>query len=181
MHSDAQIIQNCLKGDQLACKQLYERYISYCYGICNRYSVRKGDLKDVIQIIFSQVFRSLKNYDSNKAVFKTWFTHVCINNILAYKRKQSGIFQTQSFEEITAPENFYYANNTEENINKQYILELLKTMPVKYQVVFNMFVIDGYSHEEIANKLDISVASSRVTLSRARAWVKEAFVSRLNS
>ena len=180
--SDVDIIQECLNGDQLAYKQLYEKYISYCYGMCNRYAVNQSDMKDVVQIIFSQTFQSLKNYDNDKSIFKTWFTRVCINNILSYKKKQKRNFLTQSIDSFNEPVSTYTENHIEENIDKQYILSLIEQMPTNYQLVFNLFIIDGFSHEEISKQLDISIASSRVLLNRARGWVKKNFVNNhLNS
>ena len=178
---DIDLINECIKGDQLAFKQLYEKYVSYCYGICIRYAVRQSDTKDVVQIIFSQAFQSLENYDSEKSQFKTWFTHVCINNILSYKKKQSRTFQTQELNQFTEPVIGFSENNIEESIDKKYILSLIKKMPSNYQIVFNLFIIDGYSHEEISQKLDISTASSRVLLNRARGWVKKTFVNHLKT
>lgn len=180
-HTDIAIIEDCLKGDQLAFKQLYERYIPYCYGICNRYAIHQSDIKDVVQVIFSHVFHSLKNYDREKSKFKTWFTHVCINQILSYKKKQGRMLYTQSFEDVGEMNYRYAENPIEENIDRKYILSLLQKMPNNYQIVFNMFVIDGYSHDEIAEKLNISSASSRVIVSRARGWVKEKFIKHLKT
>lgn len=181
MNADIDIIKDCLKGDQLACKQLYENYIAYCYGICNRYSIDRADLKDVVQIIFSQVFQSLKNYDHEKSKFKTWFTRVCINNLLSYKKKQAHKLKTQYVEDFHESVNPYVENHMDEHIDQAYILSLIQQMPSNYQTVFNLFIVDGYSHEEISQQLNISVASSRVILNRARKWVKKALVGYLNS
>jgi len=182
MNTDINIIKDCLNGNQLAYKQLYEKYISYCYGICTRYSVPQSDMKDVVQVIFSQVFRSLKNYDSEKSQFKTWLTRICINHISSYKRDKAKRGQTQDFDDFNEEiDKIYNENSVEDNIDKQYILSLLERMPDNYQMVFNMFIIDGYSHEEISKQLNITTASSRVTLNRARGWVKKNFVNHLNS
>ena len=143
---DIDVIKDCLKGNQLAYKQLYEQYISYCYGICIRYSVAQSELKDVVQIIFSQAFQSLKNYDSSKSKFKTWFTRVCINNILSYKKKQLSVFQMHNFNDIDNDANHFNEGAVNDKIDKEYILSLMQKTPANYQVVFNMFVIDGYSH-----------------------------------
>lgn len=173
--SDTALIQDCLAGNQLAYKQLYNKYIAYCYGMCQRYGVNQPDIKDMVQVIFSQTFQSLKNYDPEKAEFKTWFTHVCINNILSYKRKQGKKLPTQELDGFSEYPTGQSDNYITENIDKQHLLSLLKKMPANYQIVFNLFIIEGYSHEEIAEKLNISIASSRVTLNRARKWVKKTF------
>jgi len=178
--SDIEIIQDCLNGNQSAYKQLYERYISYCYGICIRYAVNQTDIKDVVQIIFSQAFLSLHNYDSTKSKFKTWFTRVCINNILSYRKKQKNRLPIQDFEDINVID-LLNEDSINDNIDREYVLSIIKKMPDKYQIVFNMFVIDGYSHDEISKQLKISIASSRVILNRARGWMKKSFLNHLNS
>jgi len=181
MNTDINIIADCLKGNQVAFKQLYEKYVSYCYGICIRYSISQADIKDVVQIIFSQAFHSLGNYDSDKSQFKTWFTRVCINNILSYRKKQARSIQTQEMNDYSESSISYSENYIEQNIDKEYLLDLLKQMPSNYQLVFNLFIIDGYSHEEISQKLNISIASSRVTLNRARGWVKKNYTNHLRT
>lgn len=181
MNTDIHIITKCLQGDQVAFKELYNKYKAYCYGMCIRYAVNQSDTKDVVQIIFSQAFHSLKNYDSDKSKFKTWFTHVCVNNILSYKKKQMKHSMLQGIDVFDESTSLYTQENVEERIDQQYVLRLLKQMPDNYQIVFNLFIIDGYKHEEIANELNISVASSRVLLNRARAWVKKNLVNQLNS
>lgn len=168
-------------GNQLAYKQLYEKYVSYCYGICIRYSVSQAEIKDVVQIIFSQVFHSLKNYDSNKASFKTWLTRISINQILSYRRKHLNAFHTQDFDDLAESIPSQTENNIEDSIDREYILSLIKKMPDNYQIVFNLFIIDGYSHKEIAEQLGISIESSRVTVNRARKWLKKNFIAHLNS
>ncbi len=181
MKTDIEIIKKCLAGDQLAYKYLYEKYISYCYGMCNRYSVEKANLKDMVQVIFSNVFRSLESFDSEKSQFKTWFTRVCINQILADRRKRFRTLDTQYIEDVSDYSLNKWSNPIEENIDKEYILSLLTQMPENYRVVFNLFIIDGYSHEEISDQLGISKSSSRVLLSRARTWVKAKFENHLIS
>jgi len=178
---DIDIIKDCLNGNQLAYKHLYERYIAYCYGICIRYSVAQLEMKDVVQIIFAQAFSSLKNFDNNRAKFKTWFTRVCINNILSYKKKQLNAFQIQNINEFDNEFNEGNEDIINDKIDKEYVLLLIQKMPANYQVVFNMFVIDGYSHQEISEQLNISVASSRVMLNRARNWVKKAYLNHINT
>lgn len=172
MKNDLALIKACLEGNELACKELYQRYISYCYGICIRYFIAKEDIKDVIQIIFSETFRNLHQFDVRKSKFKTWFSRISINQILNWKKKEMRRLQYTSIEYIEE----YTTDNIEANpfhdFDKEQILLLINQMPTKYQLVFNLFVIDGFSHKEISEKLEISIASSRVILSRSRDWIK---------
>jgi len=86
-----------------------------------------------------------------KSKFKTWFIRICINHISSYKRDKAKRVQTQDFDNFNEEvDKIYHENDIENNIDREYVLSLLRQMPDNYQLVFNMFVIDGYSHEEIS-------------------------------
>ena len=167
--TESQLIQECLKGTESAFKAIYEKYQAYVYTICVRYGVSSIEIKDQMQIIFMEIFKSLKNYDSQKAQFKTWLTRITINQILMQKRK-AGINYTDSFDEKI---NLIESDSTisaEAKIDKEVMFSILNKMPAKYITVFNLFIIDGYSHQEIAEQLNIGVNTSRVLLHRGRVW-----------
>lgn len=168
------IIAKCIRGNEAACRALYQEFLPYCYGICKRYGVKESDLKDQVQICFTATFKSLATFDSNIASFKTWFTRITINKILEQTKKQK---RHPDFDEINDYESNMSFDNRDaldDNLDRTYILEILNQMPHQYQNVFNLHIMDGYSHKEISNLLGISVGSSRVTLTRAREWAKKA-------
>lgn len=174
MKTDNEVIKSCLQGNQKAFKELYERYGGYCFGICKRYGVSESDMKDQIQITFIQVFQSLHNYQSHKSSFKTWFSRICVNHILMKRRKHK---EQLFLEDLTVAEGKIYfpvASPEFLELDKECLLKLLQHMPEKFRLVFNMFIIDEYTHREIAAHLNISVASSRVILNRARKWAQDA-------
>ena len=86
-NNEIHLIQECLKGNQSAFKAIYENYQGYVYTICIRYGVSVIEVKDSMQIIFMEIFKSIKNYDADKSKFKTWLTRITINQILMQKRK----------------------------------------------------------------------------------------------
>lgn len=167
--NEIQVIKECLKGQQSAFKTLYEMYQGYVYTICVRYGVSPIEIKDQMQIIFMEIFKSLKNYDADKAQFKTWLTRITINQILLQKRKKRIDYTTLENEKI----NFIESKSTipiEAKMDEEIMHKLLSRMPEKYVSVFNLFIIDGYSHAEIAEQLNISQGSSRILLHRGREW-----------
>lgn len=172
-----QILNQCLLGDEIACKKLYEMFLPYCYGICSRYGVQQTDIKDQIQIIFSSTFKSLKNFDDSKASFKTWFTRICINKIIEQRRKRTGDWNKVEFNEEELVLQYDHSLILDEEIDRNYILKILGQMPQQYQSVFNLFIIDGFTHKEISNKLNITEGASRVILKRARGWAQQALTS----
>ncbi len=171
------IIRLCTQGNEAACKSLYEEFLPYGYGICKRYQISESNIKDQLQIIFSATFKSISNFDASKASFKTWFTRIAINKIIEEKRKYN---RAPIQEEINDYDmSFSYSNQSEldDNLDRAYIMDILSKMPLKYQDVFNLSIVDGYSHKEISEMLGISIGSSRIILNRSREWAKNALAS----
>lgn len=169
MNNELNIISKCLKGDQSSFKDLYESYKGYCFTICVRYGVASHEVKDYMQIIFTQIFASLKSYDSQKSQFKTWLTRVTINQILMQKRKQKIQYETLEDSESQIVD-LSASFSVESELDKETIYHILSKMPPQFIAVFNLSIIDGYSHKEIAEQLDISEGTSRVLLHRGREW-----------
>ncbi len=164
-----ELIKACLKGTQSAFKTLYNEFKGYVYTICVRYGVAEHEVKDYMQIIFSEVFKSLSKYDPQKAQFKTWLSRITINQILQQKRKRK-----INYVEIDDASNSLIDSNHLEHIDiridENKIHEVLSKMPEKYISVFNLYIVDGYSHKEISKKLNIPENTSRTLLHRGRIW-----------
>lgn len=181
---EIEIIRDCLGGAESAFKALYDMYSGYVYTICTRYGINTLDVKDCMQTIFMELFKSLPKYDANKSKFKTWLTRITINQILSHKRKWSKNTFTLDTDETNLIES-NFSIPIEAQMDEKIMLEILSKMPEKYSSVFNLFIIDGYSHLEIANALDITESTSRITLHRGRAWamkeLKETFKDSIDS
>ena len=169
--SDQQLIQECLRGEQRSFKALYEKYQAYVYAICVRHGVSTYEIKDHMQVIFMEIFNSLYRYDATKATFKTWITRITINQILNQKRKRNidySIIDLDSRDLSVIASGF--AMPVDLDIDQRKLYNLLNKMPAKYITAFNLSIIDGYSHSEIAEQLSIPESTSRVLVHRGRIW-----------
>jgi len=166
------LIKSCVSQNRNAQKQLYELLLPYLRAVASRYLRDTSYVKDVLQESFVKIFRNMEHYDPNKAPLKQWAAKITINNCLNYNKRVIGLqkeeFIIEKHQTITVSELEKWSNED--------LLYLLKKMPEQYFEVFNLFVIDGYSHQEIADMLKISEPLSRKRLSRAKSWVKKTFI-----
>lgn len=163
-----EIVLLCQQGNATGQKLLFKNLWPYLNNICKRYINQKEDIKDVLQESFIRIFKAINQYKSEKAHIKTWATRITINCCLQHHAKNKNIIQHDlvDIEPMVNPKVFDQVSDTE-------IIQALKQMPDGFYQVFNLSVIDGYSHKEIAEQLNISEALSRQRLKRAKEWVKK--------
>lgn len=167
---DIKLIALCLSNNREAQRQLYDLLLPYLNVICKRYLFDSNLLKDVLQEIFISLFRHLDQFNIQKASFKTWSTQIAINACLKCNKKS----QHSRTEELRIDlHEIAEGPKVVDDISNEELISWLKKMPFQYYEVFNLHVIDGYSHDEIGKLLSIEAALSRQRLSRARAWVKK--------
>lgn len=170
MKINSELIQLCLAGNKLAQKQLYTGLLPYLNVICQRYLNDSSQRNDVLQEAFINIFRSMNQFDSCKASFNTWASKItincCLKNNQKFKKSKAEEFNLHLHETPVEPEIFKKFSN-------EAMLEWLKKMPEQYYQVFNLFVIDGFSHSEIAELLSIDTSLSRKRLERSREWLKK--------
>lgn len=164
-----ELIQACQLRERAAQKELYEILLPYLNVVCRRYLNNATDLQDVLQDTFIKIFSKIDQYDSERSQFKTWAVKIAINCCLKSNVKTAKLITTQFVAEqhgvLVRPEIL-------SKLSDQDLLAFFKTMPPKYFVVFNLNVIDGFSHKEIAALIGIDESLSRKRLSRARAWLQ---------
>lgn len=172
MQINLNLIQSCKSQNRLAQKQLYQLLLPYLRAVASRYLRDTSFVKDVLQESFVKIFRYIDRYDPNKAPFDKWAAKIVVNDSLNYNKRVIGTpneeFDTTKHDIICLPQ-------VMKNLSDEHLLFILKQMPKNYFEVFNLFVIDGYKHDEIAEMLDIAEALSRKRLSRAREWLKKTF------
>lgn len=173
---DINIINSCISGKRDAQKQLYLLLLPYLRAVVNRYLKDTSYSKDVLQESFVKIFRNIDTYDYLKAPIKSWAAKIVIRNSLNYNKRIIGI----SNEEFVIEKHQTVELSKIDQLTDQDILVYFKKMPQQYFEVFNLFVIDGYSHAEISEILNINQSLSRKRLSRARAWVKKTFIEEPN-
>jgi RNA polymerase sigma-70 factor (ECF subfamily) len=162
-----QLIKNCKRKDAKAQEELYKRYASALFSICLKYSPNYADAEDTLQDSFIVIFDKVGQY-SGKGSFEGWLKRVTINTALQRYRKQSvlDIINEENIREVDIEVD-------EESIPLDFLLRIIQELPDRYRLVFNLYVLDGYSHKEIANMLEISEGTSKSNLARARNVLKD--------
>ncbi|MFK7807568.1 MAG: RNA polymerase sigma factor [Saprospiraceae bacterium] len=168
--SEDQLIKGCLAGNRDCQRQLYETYKVPMFRICLRYGNDRMEAEDMLQDGFIRVFTDLKQF-SGKGAFGGWMRRVIVNACLMHIRKNKK-FQYNTTLEVVAD-----THQTDEEIysrlGAESLTKIIRQLPTGYRVVFNLFVIEGYSHQEIANQLNINVNTSKSQLSKAKASLRK--------
>ena len=147
--------------------QVYQLYAGKLFALSLKYSRSKQDAEDVLQDSFLIIFNKIHQY-KNKGSFEGWLKRIVINTALQKYRGNTPLYLIK--EEITAYEE--EVNIDESSINVDFLLTLIQDLPNRYRLVFNLYVLDNFSHKEIAELLSISEGTSKSNLSRARQLLK---------
>ena len=134
--------------------------------MCLKYSRTYQDAQDTLQDSFIMIFKDIKKF-KHKGSFEGWAKRVTIN-VALQKFKQKSILKFDKIEENQLTEEEITVDVDEKNISLSFLLSLINELPPKYQLVFNLYVLDGYSHQEISDLLNISTGTSKSNLFRAR-------------
>jgi len=172
-YSEAEIIEGCKKGRILFQELLYRKFFAFAMSICIRYNPSREDALEVLNDSFMKVFENLDRYDETRP-FKSWFRKIIVNTSLdRYRAGKRFIIPV----EIDIGE-LEVAREAEFNtqMNAEEILNLLASLPDLYRMVFNLYEVEGYAHDEIAGMLDIAPGTSRSHLSRARALLRKMYL-----
>ena len=148
--------------------------------MCLKYSRTYQDAQDTLQDSFVMIFKDIKKF-KHKGSFEGWAKRVTINVALQKFRKKS-ILKFDKIEENQLTEEEITVDVDEKNISLSFLLSLINELPPKYQLVFNLYVLDGYSHQEISEVLNISTGTSKSNLFRARKLLQNKInTSKINS
>ena len=139
------------------------------YGICLQYASSEEDAQDIMQDGFVKVFRKLDQVN-NPAAFPGWIRRVMINTALEKYRSQVIL---QRMDDVQEEADEALDDGIFDNLTCQELVKLIQTLSPRYRMVFNLYAIEGYSHQEISEELGISVGTSKSNLSRARAILQE--------
>ncbi len=171
---ESSLIKRCINGERKAYKQCYELCAPYIYAVISSYIFEKESRKDMMQEVFIQIFKSLESYQPSKGNIKFWMRRITINKCISELRKNSSKLNLIPLEDFSDVEN--YTDEIDfENLTREEILDGLKAMPEGYRTIFMLFVIDEYSHKEIAELLNIKPETSRSQLLRGKKWIKNNF------
>ena len=165
------IIKGCLSGSRRDQELLYRRHSSKLYAVCLQYSGNDEEAKDILQEGFMKVFENLHHY-KHEGSFEGWLRKIVVNTALEKYRKRNHLYRVDDIDMIDEPEAM---PDTEDYSGLQAVdlLYMIRELPPKYRMVFNLYAIEGYSHKEIAEMLNISEGTSKSNLSRARAILQK--------
>jgi RNA polymerase sigma factor (sigma-70 family) len=163
------ILKGCRKNDRESQKLLYERFYGYAMSICLRYADNRDEASLILNDGFMKIFSGMKQFDLTRPL-KPWLRKIMVNtSINHYKEKQRLIHAEEM--ELAAQES--ESENIISGISYQEIIDMLHKLSPAYRTVFNLYVIEGYKHEEIAKMLGITVGTSKSNLFKAKDQLKK--------
>ncbi|MCB0401260.1 MAG: sigma-70 family RNA polymerase sigma factor [Flavobacteriales bacterium] len=169
--TEEQLVKKCLEKDTLAQKELFDYYSKRMMGVCLRYAKDAEEAQDVLQMGFIKVFEKLDMFNAQGSL-EGWIRKIIVNTSLDIIRKNKKFMNDVEMDKVD-----YQIHNPTENavdsLSAQDLLKIIQEMPPGFRTVFNMFAIEGYSHKEIADELNISVNTSKSQYSRARAYLQK--------
>ena len=168
-----ELISSCKKGDLKYQELLYKQFYGYALGICIRYLSNRDDALEAANDSFIKVFKSISSFNEEND-FKPWFRKILVNTSLDYKRKSMRFNEALELTD-TVPQTIH--TSAIDKLSAQDILSLMKHLNELQRTVFNLYEIDGYSHKEIANMLNIPESSSRTYLTRAKQALQQLLTS----
>ena len=174
---DIQLIKSCIDGDRAAQKVLYDRLAPRMFPVCMRYVGDRTLAEDLLQDGFVTLFTRLDSY-KGEGSFEGWARRIFVTTALMSLRKKDALKMSDKLE--TARGIKAETVSQMQSLNYKELMKLIMDLPTGFRTVFNLYVIEGYSHKEIADMLGISETTSRTQLSRARIWLQNKIKEREN-
>lgn len=160
------IISGCLKGNRKDQEILYRRHAAKLYAACLQYTGNDDEAQDILQEGFIKIFENLGNY-KYEGSFEGWMRRIMVNTALEKFRSKHNLYRVDDIDNIPEPDAEPY-NEDYVGLEASDLLEIIRELPPKYRMVFNLFAIEGYSHKEISQMINISEGTSKSNLARAR-------------
>ncbi len=166
--TESELINYCINNDRLCQELLYKKFASKMFGVCMGYANSKDEAKDILQDGFIKVFSSLKKYKGIGSL-EGWIRKIIVNTAIDYYRKSSKDYRNVDVEKAT---NIEVESSVLEKMDAKEVLELIYKLPEGARIIFNLHVVEGYNHNEIAEMLHISEGTSKSQFSRARSLLQ---------
>lgn len=162
------IINKCVSGDSKAQEKLYKMFAPKMFGVCLRYAKDSSEAEDNLQDGFIKVYTNIKNFRYEGSL-EGWVRRIMVNVSLEKYRKHHSLYPV---EDIGVYESQKVADNVLEKIAAEELLALVQQLSPRYRMVFNLYVIEGYNHQEISQEMGINIGTSKSNLARARDILK---------
>lgn len=175
--SDFDLVTGCQQGKVAFQEKLYKRFFSFAMSICIRYAPNQSEAMEIVNDSFMKVFDRISDYDPERP-FKTWFARILVNTAVDHYRSNSKhssnlLLQTTNDIEVVEPE-------IDQSLGAEDILKLFSDLPEMLRVTFNLYEVEGYSHDEIGNMLGIAPSSSRANLTRAKQMLRKLYIDQFS-
>lgn len=174
--SESDLIKGCIDGNRIMQRHLYDTFAPKMYGVCLRYAGNENDANDILQEGFIKVFKNLAKFRSEGS-FEGWVRRIFVNTAIEQYRKKVKLYNVTE-----AQEN--YIEDTDltvlDKLATNDIMKIINELSPGYKAVFNMHVIEGYSHKEIADMLGITEGTSKSQLARAKGVLKKLIENRMS-
>lgn len=167
--SEFDLIEGCRAGDRKMQQILYNKFSAKMYAVCLRYSGNADDAQDLLQEGFIKIFKNLDRY-RGEGSFEGWIRRIFVNTSIEYYRKKSALQKVIDPADIIVEDKSW---NILDNFAEGDIIKLIQQLSPGYKLVFNMHVIEGYSHKEIGEILGINEGTSKSQLARAKMVLKK--------
>lgn len=173
-HKVLALIEGCKKKNRESQKMLYEHFYSFSMRICLRYSLHEDEAIEILNDGFMKVFNKLDKYD-RKLSFQGWLRRIMVNTAIDYYRRNKKYIKNKSIDELNGEESNIsdFDDSIISKMSYTEIIGLVQRLSPSYRTVFNLYVIDGYNHKEIAEKLKITEGASKSNLSKARERLRQ--------
>lgn len=173
----AEIIEGCIRKKSAAESRLYKLIFSYLMGISIRYAKSEERAEDLVNIGFLKILNNLPKYDSSLP-FKNWIRRIMVNTIIdEFRKEKKHRDNVEYVDEYATYYDYAIENNAIQKLNANEILNLISKLPENTAKIFNLYVIDGFTHREIADMLDISEGTSKWHVNMAREKLKQMIIN----
>lgn len=167
--SESDLLEGCRRGDRRMQQELYNRFASKMYGVCLRYANNAEGAEDILQEGFIKIFNKIDSY-RGEGSFEGWIRRIFVNTAIEHFRKKIYLQPITETEENTVEGKYL---SVLDSLAEKDIIQLVQQLSPGYRTVFNMYVVEGYSHKQIAEILGISEGTSKSQLSRAKLILQD--------
>lgn len=167
--NEEELLAGCRKRNRQAQQRLYATYSAKMYSLCYRYVKSSMEAEDVLVTSFTKVFDKIDQFKSEGS-FEGWIRRIVVNEALTWLRKNRSMYMETNLDKADYEPDY---DNLSDHLETEDLLRMIQQLPTGYQIVFNLYAIDGYSHKEIAEQLNISENTSKSQLSRARVYLQK--------
>lgn len=166
---ESDLINGCIEGNRRMQEELYRRFSPRMYAVCLRYAGSTEEAEDILQEGFIKIFKKLDSF-RNEGSFEGWIRRIFVNTAIEHFRRKRYLQPVTEKEENTLEGNYL---SVLDNLAERDIMELVQQLSPGYRTVFNMYVVEGYTHKEIGDMLGISEGTSKSQLSRAKVILQD--------